>query len=1094
MSQLLTELLDLFSLQKGSILTANRKTLNFFLDKTKFQERRKAFFEACCPKGKKKSRVALCKKKKRPDFATNLSTVPTKKLRTTILEFMKELGLDKPEALRAKSEKQLARLARKKHWEAVLFLSDRSAQTDFEDSDSEQESEEPAQDKKGAGWEEHHRVTAEQDRRLEELQRRASELAEQKAAENEPVERRRGRARARTPPPKRRRRGPRPGTKYKKTAKVITGRDDEGQFQYQRQRVDAKGQPIDQWPASVTISQLPLSDVPTEVSSLPEQEFEHEFEHEVPIGIYRPTEEQKEAERKKPRTKRKTAVSGKKDRPKPVITSTGVLEKDPQKIPIAKLDKLPEGPKDESEDVIRSCQTTEQKENNCDSCEPDSLDRIRLSKTQRKELNRMKTLRKLTCEKLALAKCQLDLQRYLAMLWESHSKNTNGDYFAELPKNPQKKLNEMKTLTDPQQRAYLKALLANQNETMRLKKGHDDLQKRFRNHKKKLNQNYTLPSFRYDQLLDEANWSNDVFSKTALKNRGYEPPLEGKTVCKEIKIPKLIEKPKSPEKKPAVLVPDKLPSKKPETTQKIEEKTLEENVQSENPMTDDPSERRSIVMRDEAPPDIGLEHEDFPTGTLGRQRTIMGSQDVDLTRQEPHHHSERFLSTLPPEIEQGGAQSVSLHDLAPPPEFAPPPPTNSPRSVVSQATHVTAHSELDLFPQQRGATSPEPPALPPIAQPSPERQAPEPNVPVTEQLGAGTQQSPLIVGHVRTNAPMMLPHTPVFGGQGPGALRKLFDKEAPELNSQMALVTPEKKSIVTRGVQKGSPPFETKRLQFMPPPLNIGLPEIREDESLKVKLDRATREFQAAADREVQLQRQYREQFKRPLGVQRLTLRGAAETFEELESTKLMTRGLATRIFTKLAPIVSKVDWIDRGKPIAQEAMLTSKAILDAQRSYATLTRQPRRFSTQDLIQLLHVVAPKRVATRRMVLDLMLRQIAQASRQKKESSKRMDVLQASLWAQEHEHAPASESSSLRRAGGFRSRVSAFLKKKKKKPRKKQKKKSQKPRKMKPKKLESVMKPEPKVVVHDVKSPRIRKKSPKVAAGFVLKRKNKRNVK
>ena len=309
MSTLLTELLELFSLKKGSILTANRKTLNFFLDKTKFQERRKAFFEACCPRGKKKSRVALCKKKKRPDFALNLSTVPTKKVRTTILEFLHELGIDKPEALRAKSEKQLVRLSRKKHWEAVLFLSDRSAQTDFEETDSEQEPE-PEEDKKGEGWGDRHKLTDEQERRLEELQRRASELEEQKGAEQEPAERRRGRQRARTPPPvfKPRRRGPRPGTKYKKTARIITGRDEEGQFEYQRQRLDARGIPIGQpaSPASSTTARslTTLSQFPHTISSIdPASPMRSiTFEHEVPIGIMRPD---KEAERKKPRLKKK---------------------------------------------------------------------------------------------------------------------------------------------------------------------------------------------------------------------------------------------------------------------------------------------------------------------------------------------------------------------------------------------------------------------------------------------------------------------------------------------------------------------------------------------------------------------------------------------------------------------------------------------------------------------------------------------------------------------------------------------------------------------------------------------------------------------
>ena len=72
MSQLLEELLTLFSLKKGKFETANRKSLDRFIDRTEFQKRRQVFFEASCSYGKKKSRVAMCKKAGRPDFAVEL--------------------------------------------------------------------------------------------------------------------------------------------------------------------------------------------------------------------------------------------------------------------------------------------------------------------------------------------------------------------------------------------------------------------------------------------------------------------------------------------------------------------------------------------------------------------------------------------------------------------------------------------------------------------------------------------------------------------------------------------------------------------------------------------------------------------------------------------------------------------------------------------------------------------------------------------------------------------------------------------------------------------------------------------------------------
>ena len=139
MSHILEELLELFSFKKGNLLTANRKTLELFLRKTKFQERRQAFYEAKCAKGRKVSRVALCKKKKRPAFAEELSNASTKRLRAVIEEFLKELGIANPEELRSKTPKQLQRLAAKHNWASVLFLSDHGVRETLVDEEPEPE-------------------------------------------------------------------------------------------------------------------------------------------------------------------------------------------------------------------------------------------------------------------------------------------------------------------------------------------------------------------------------------------------------------------------------------------------------------------------------------------------------------------------------------------------------------------------------------------------------------------------------------------------------------------------------------------------------------------------------------------------------------------------------------------------------------------------------------------------------------------------------------------------------------------------------------------------------------------------------------------
>ena len=232
MSHVLEELLQLFAFKKGNLLTANRKTLELFLRRTKFQERRRAFYEAKCSKGRKVSRVALCKKKKRPAFTEELSNVSTKRLREIIQEFLKELGIENTDKLRSKTTKQLEKLGRKHHWPNVLFLSAHGVQDAVEDEDTDDEK------KKGSGRFDQYKIDPEKQKQLDEALDRAEAQAqlieEQKQDANPPAQRRRRRRRRSSlEPAPRRRRGPKKGAKYRKRAKVITGRDDEGALQYE---------------------------------------------------------------------------------------------------------------------------------------------------------------------------------------------------------------------------------------------------------------------------------------------------------------------------------------------------------------------------------------------------------------------------------------------------------------------------------------------------------------------------------------------------------------------------------------------------------------------------------------------------------------------------------------------------------------------------------------------------------------------------------------------------------------------------------------------------------------------------------------------
>ena len=103
MSEHLKSLIDLFSLSKLNFDTANRKTLDGWVKKVQLQRRRQLLFESSCERGKKKSRVALCKKKGRPGFSIELSTLSTKKLRDIIKTFLAELGLNNYGSLEKKN-------------------------------------------------------------------------------------------------------------------------------------------------------------------------------------------------------------------------------------------------------------------------------------------------------------------------------------------------------------------------------------------------------------------------------------------------------------------------------------------------------------------------------------------------------------------------------------------------------------------------------------------------------------------------------------------------------------------------------------------------------------------------------------------------------------------------------------------------------------------------------------------------------------------------------------------------------------------------------------------------------------------------------
>jgi hypothetical protein len=111
-----SELQELFKLKKLKIKTQTRKTLLKWAQDVKFEERRKAFYEACEP-GKVLSKVSICKLKKRPDWSKRLEMLKTKDLRKAIKDFLHRLGV-----LEVQSQADLKKLAKTKHWHKVLSL------------------------------------------------------------------------------------------------------------------------------------------------------------------------------------------------------------------------------------------------------------------------------------------------------------------------------------------------------------------------------------------------------------------------------------------------------------------------------------------------------------------------------------------------------------------------------------------------------------------------------------------------------------------------------------------------------------------------------------------------------------------------------------------------------------------------------------------------------------------------------------------------------------------------------------------------------------------------------------------------------------
>jgi len=246
-----------------------------------------------------------------------------------------------------------------------------------------------------------------------------------------------------------------------------------------------------------------------------------------------------------------------------------------------------------------NCRVLKEFQDECESCTPRDLSSFRLPRDSQKKLDVLSIERKLTCERLALLKCKLDELRYQRRVWEAETQNTYGDYFSKPDRNKLRKLSKCNpnSMYDYNELGQLKALLASWTQSQRVCKGFHHVKTRVLK-TGQLHPEYTLANMSWDQVKLENQWSNDKYTKEALKNRLPEKPTGDRVVC---------DKPGTDQ-----IVPPKIPEIKTD-------KPLDKPIQKKDGLTEPPvviqhperessEEKRDIPVAD-APP-----HHEVSTG------------------------------------------------------------------------------------------------------------------------------------------------------------------------------------------------------------------------------------------------------------------------------------------------------------------------------------------------------------------------------------------------------------------------------------------------------------------------------------------------
>jgi len=563
MSEHLRSLIDLFSLSKLNFDTANRKTLDSWVKKVQLQRRRQLLFESSCERGKKKSRVALCKKKGRPGFSIELSTLSTKKLRDIIKTFLAELGLQNYGSLEKKTDKELQKISENKGWERLLFMSDVNTLEDVDDSKNEKEGGMLSQGIPRQGRRFRHSF----------LDQGAKPVQQ---AEIFPAGRHQRGSPAKKKKPKKKEK-PEGAVKKKRSTllkKPVKRAEETEQFDIIPEQEAPRRRIVITEDALVPY----LSDSPDEEPRRGRSRSRSRSrsaapkiippQHATPIGTAEHRAMYTPDVRAPPRLG--TPILGEANEPlqdmsldsmqqagadvanlsvpdpspffatAPPIPPPVHEKKDVKEVPEKKIKehhpKMAKVPAVLPSNMERHCYREKEFSDECSDCSPTDLARIKLPRLARKELRYLQVQRKLVCERTALLKCKFDELRYQRMCWDLFAENASGDFFARIAKDKFKTFEKCtpNTAYDTSEISRMRGILACYSDSQRVCKGYHQVKAKQHNDSSKLGPNYTLPTKRYDQLEKEQKTeTRDRFLETALRNRQPEDETGYKNVCEK---------------------------------------------------------------------------------------------------------------------------------------------------------------------------------------------------------------------------------------------------------------------------------------------------------------------------------------------------------------------------------------------------------------------------------------------------------------------------------------------------------------------------------------------------------------------------------